>query len=85
MNTFAFFIETVYHCHEVAKLERPPVVSGQVNNAGAQELDWRSASCTFCACGQNHSGKEMMLPELTDDAEMVSRTKVTSVMIPKLS
>lgn len=60
-------------------------MSGQVINAGAQQLDWNSAYCTFCACLQNHSGKEMMLSELTDDAEMVSRTKVTSVMIPKLS
>lgn len=25
---------------------------------------------------QNHSGKEMMLSERTDDAEMVSRTKL---------
>lgn len=69
-----------YHCHEVATMERPPVVWGQVLHAGAQELDWNWAHWAICACVQKHSGKEMMLSGLTDDAEMVSRTKVTSVI-----
>lgn len=59
-------------------------MSGQVINVGAQELDCNTAYCMFCACVQKQSGEEMMLSEIMDCAEMVSRTNVTSVMTHKL-
>lgn len=42
---------------ELVTEERPPAVSGQAINVGAQESDWNAPYCTFCACNLKQSGE----------------------------